>query len=55
MIKIIEPGKKRIAVCPECKFSYEESDVERGNQRDYYEMIICPCCKEAVDLLHNKG
>ena len=54
MIKIIKPGKVMIAKCPtcECEFSYEKEDIQFGNQRDYYEEIVCPCCKNYVDVSH---
>lgn len=56
MIKIIKPGKIKVAVCPrcECKFSYEREDVKYGDQRDYYEEVSCPCCDYAIDLLYKK-
>lgn len=51
MIKIIEPGTKKIAVCNDCgcKFSYEQIDIQTtppdplrlvGQE----EFVICPQC-----------
>ena len=52
MIKIIKPGKIQSIVCPrcECEFTFENEDVRRGDQRDYYEEALCPCCKKAIDV-----
>lgn len=52
MIKIIKPGKLRIVTCPRCKceFSFEDEDIKYGNQRDYYEVVSCPCCRYSVDI-----
>lgn len=52
MIKIIKPGKIQVVTCPicECEFSFEEEDIEWGDQRDPYKIVRCPCCKEIVDL-----
>lgn len=56
MIKIIKPGKYHIVTCPECKceFSYEDEDIKRGDQRDYYEKVECPCCKNRIDLMKQR-
>lgn len=56
MIKIIRPGKIKTICCPicNCLFSYEDEDVKRGDQRDYYEVIICPCCLQEINLLEIK-
>lgn len=53
MIKIIKPGKLRVITCPrcECDFSFEDEDIARGDQRDYYEKVVCPCCYLRIDLL----
>ena len=57
MIKIIEPGTKKIAVCDECgcKFSYEKIDVQTldtvyyGNSTGRKTFVLCPQChKEKV-------
>ena len=53
MIKIIKPGKYCIVTCPECEceFSYEDEDIQWGNQKDSYKVVKCPCCKIHIDLL----
>ena len=58
MIKIIEPGTRRIIKCAECgcKFSYENEDIKvRGphsmdqlQTRKYY--IVCPQCHKSITL-----
>lgn len=52
MIKIIKPGKIMVATCPKCDcvFSYENEDIERGDQRDPYKEVVCPCCAKRIDL-----
>jgi hypothetical protein len=54
MIKIIKQGKIRTATCPkcECVFSYEKEDIEYGDQRDYYEHVICPCCQNRISVMN---
>ena len=56
MIKILKPGKLRIAICSrcDCEFSFEDEDIMRGNQRDYYEEVTCPCCNNRIDILKLK-
>lgn len=50
MIKILKPGKSKIAICSkcECEFSYEKEDVKFGGQRDEYCYVVCPCCRNSV-------
>lgn len=56
MIKIIEPGTKKIAVCDDCgcKFSFEKEDVQfRGHDplrpNWYQHFVLCPQChKEKI-------
>lgn len=52
MIRIIKPGKCRTVTCPECEceFSYENEDIQWGDQRDPYKEVQCPCCKHRIDL-----
>ena len=52
MIKIIKPGKCHTVTCPECEceFSYENEDIQWGDQRDPYKEVACPCCKHRIDL-----
>lgn len=52
MIKIIKPGKYHVITRPTCKceFSYEDEDILRGDQRDPYKEVECPCCKKHIDL-----
>lgn len=52
MIKIIKPGKIMVAICPncDCEFSYENEDIEWGDQRDPYKEVVCPCCTKRIDL-----
>ena len=52
MIKILKPGKVQVVTCPkcECEFSFEDEDIEWGDQRDPYKEVICPCCRNRVDL-----
>lgn len=54
MIKIIKPGRVRAVTCPycDCVFSFSKEDVRYGDQRDYYEEIDCPCCRENIELLN---
>ena len=57
MIKILKPGKVQVVECPKCacEFSFEEEDIQRGDQRDPYKEVICPCCKYRIDLyLHTE-
>ena len=56
MIKIIEPGTRKIAKCSncECKFSYEREDINmflnaRRNSVTLY--INCPQCNKAVGIM----
>ena len=56
MIKIIKEGTRKIAKCPncECKFSYEEEDINmfpnaRRNSVTLY--INCPQCNKAVGIM----
>ena len=56
MIKIIEPGTRKIAKCSvcECVFSYEEEDINmfpnaRRNSVTLY--INCPQCSKAVGIM----
>lgn len=53
MIKIIKPGIYHVVTCPVCKceFSYEDEDILRGDQRDPYTEVVCPCCKKRIDLV----
>lgn len=51
MIKIIEPGTKKIAICNDCgcKFSYEKEDVQTTpfdplGLVEQEEFVICPQC-----------
>ena len=58
MIKIIEPGTRRIIKCTECgcKFSYENEDIEviglysmdQLQTRKPY--IVCPQCHKSITL-----
>lgn len=53
MIKIIEPGTKKIVYCDECgcKFSYEKEDVQNtaNNFGGYKKFVLCPQChKEKI-------
>lgn len=50
MIKIIKPGKLKVAKCKycECEFSYEKEDVHYTGQRDEYNYVTCPCCMKMV-------
>lgn len=52
MIEIIKRGTKEIADCKTCgcQFSYEKEDIKRGDQRDPYKVVECPCCKNRIDL-----
>ena len=56
MIKIIEPGTRKIAKCSVCGcvFSYEEEDINmfhntRRNSVTLY--IHCPQCSKAVGIM----
>ena len=56
MIKIIEPGTRKIAKCSVCgcEFSYEEEDINmfpnaRRNSVTLY--IHCPQCSKAVGIM----
>ena len=56
MIKIIEPGTRKIAKCSACGcvFSYEEEDIHmipnaRRNSVTLY--IHCPQCNKAVGIM----
>ena len=56
MIKIIEPGTRKIAKCSVCGcvFSYEEEDINmfpnaRRNSVTLY--INCPQCSKAVGIM----
>lgn len=53
MIKILKPGKIRTITCPrcDCQFSFENEDIKRGNQIEYFEEVICPCCHKRIDLI----
>ena len=53
MIKIIEPGTRKIAKCSVCGcvFSYEEEDVQIFTKRH----VNCPQCNEAVTLMAERG
>ena len=53
MIKILEPGTKKITRCESCgcKFSYDIEDVKVFEEPgDYSEFIQCPQCKAKVTL-----
>ena len=52
MIKIIKPGKVQVVTCPtcECEFSFEDEDIEWEDQRDPYKEVVCPCCRNRIDL-----
>ena len=52
MIKIIKPGIYGVVTCPgcKCKFSYEDEDIQRGDQRDPYTEVVCPCCKKHINI-----
>ena len=58
MIKIIEPGTRRITECAECgcKFSYENEDIEVSGLYSWDELqtrdsyIVCPQCGKGIVL-----
>ena len=58
MIKIIEPGTRRITECAECgcKFSYENEDIEKdglwANNLVFIGKIfvVCPQCGKEIVL-----
>lgn len=57
MKTIIRHGNKRRAICLECgcEFFYEDEDIRRGNQRDWYMVVDCPDCRHHIDLTGGKG
>ena len=58
MIKIIEPGTRRITECAECgcKFSYEKEDIEVSGLYSMDQLqtrkpyIVCPQCHKSIAL-----
>ena len=56
MIKIIEPGTRKIAKCPNCgcEFSYEKEDVLRDPFR-IDNNVNCPQCNKAVTIMAERG
>ena len=58
MIKIIEPGTRRIIKCAECgcKFSYEKEDIENDglltNNLVFLgkTWVVCPQCHKSITL-----
>ena len=58
MIKIIEPGTRRIIKCAKCgcKFSYENEDIE-GHELYLVDLLLagisyieCPQCHKSITL-----
>lgn len=52
MIKIIKKGTKQTVECEVCGclFSFENSDINYGDQRDPERTIKCPQCDNIIDL-----
>ena len=58
MIKIIEPGTRKIIKCTECgcKFSYENDDIENDGLLDNNLVflgktwVVCPQCGKEIVL-----
>ena len=58
MIKIIEPGTRRITECAECgcKFSYDNEDIENDglltNNLVFLgkTWVVCPQCHKSITL-----
>ncbi len=50
MVKIIKPGKLRVAKCKycECEFSYEKEDIHYLDPGDDSMYVTCPCCTKIV-------
>lgn len=52
MIKIIRKGTKQTVECEVCGclFSFENSDINYGDQRNPEKTVKCPQCNNRIDL-----